>query len=121
MPLSRIFLNPHFHDPSYIPSLLDICIANNIDVLLPVHHDDTVEISKYRQQFVSHGIRIPFPDYELMELAMDKYQLSKLARENRLSAPETLLASEISPNDIELVLGFPALIKLISQYRSAGS
>ncbi len=51
---------------------------------------------------------------------MDKYQLSKLARENRLSAPETLLASEISPNDIELVLGFPALIKLRSSTGQRG-
>ena len=116
----RFHLIPGFKEPEYIPALLEVCRQEQIDVVLPVHQEDLVEIAKSKYLFEEEGFRLPIPEYALIELAIDKYRMFKLVRENGISAPDTYLLSEISASDLGQHISLPAVIKLRSSTGQRG-
>jgi predicted ATP-grasp superfamily ATP-dependent carboligase len=91
---------------------MEVCKQECIDIVLPVHQEDLVEIAKHKDLFEAAGFRLPIPDYPLIELAIDKYQMAKVAMENEIAAPETHLLSEIRSSDLGRRIALPILIKL---------
>jgi carbamoyl-phosphate synthase large subunit len=108
----RFHLVPKYEDGGYIPALLDVCRQEQIDVVLPLHHEDLVQVAKNQQAFTNAGFRLPIPDYPLIALAIDKYRMARLAEEEGLLVPRTYLLSEVSPKDLGRNLCFPLLTKL---------
>jgi len=108
----RFHLIPGPEEPEHIPAILAVCREEEIDVVLPVQHDEIIAVSKNQELFESVGIRLPFPSYPLMELTVDKYRMAKIARESGIPVPETYLLSEIDPRDLGKKIGFPVLTKL---------
>lgn len=105
-------LVPSFEEPGYIPALMEVCKQESIDIVLPVHQEDLVEIAKHKDMFEAAGFRLPIPNYPLIELAIDKYRMAKMAMENEIATPETHLLSEIHPSDLGGRIGLPVLVKL---------
>ena len=105
-------LVPSFEEQDYIPAILEVCRQEKIDIVLPVHQEDLVEIAKQKDLFESAGFRLPIPDYPLIELAIDKYRMAVLAKENGILAPETHLLSEIRSSDLGRRIALPILVKL---------
>ena len=101
-----------YDDPAYIPALLDICRIEQIDIVLPLHHEDLVQIAPRKVLFEEAGFGLPIPDYSLIELAIDKYRMAKLADRNGIPGPKTFLQNEITPKALEQSVGFPILVKL---------
>jgi predicted ATP-grasp superfamily ATP-dependent carboligase len=108
----KLHLVPSFEEPGYIPALLEVCRQERIDIVLPVHQEDLVEIAKHKNLFEAEGFRLPIPDYALIELAIDKYRMAILAKENEIATPETYLLSEIRPGDLGTRIVLPVLVKL---------
>ena len=113
-------LIPKPEDPDHISAILALCREQEIDVLLPVQHDEVIEVAKYKESFEQAGIRVPVPPYPLVELAVDKHRMAKLAKEHGISTPETYLVSEIDLSDVEPKIGFPLLTKLRSSTGQRG-
>jgi predicted ATP-grasp superfamily ATP-dependent carboligase len=91
---------------------MEVCKQESIDIVLPVHQEDLVEIAKHKDLFEAAGFRLPIPDYPLIELAIDKYRMAKMAMENEIAVPETHLLSEIHPSDLGGRIALPILVKL---------
>jgi predicted ATP-grasp superfamily ATP-dependent carboligase len=108
----KLHLVPSFEEVGYIPALLEVCRQEKIDIVLPVHQEDLVEIAKHKSLFESEGFRLPIPDYPLIELAIDKYRMAILAKENEIATPETYLLSEIRSGDLGRRIVLPVLVKL---------
>jgi predicted ATP-grasp superfamily ATP-dependent carboligase len=108
----RFHLVPSFGEQDYIPAILAVCRQEKIDIILPVHQEDLIEIAKHKDVFEAEGFRLPIPDYPLIELAIDKYRMAILAKENGISAPATHLLSEIRSSDIGRRIALPILVKL---------
>lgn len=121
----RFHLIPPPADPEHIPAILGVCKQEGIDILLPVQHDEVIEVAKSKDLFEESGIRVPIPSYPRIKLAIDKYQMAQIARENGISVPTTYLFSEIDGSgrssqntlttgleDVTRVIGFPMLTKL---------
>ncbi len=108
----RFHLIPGFEEPEYIPALLEVCKKERIDIVLPVHQEDLIEIAKSKDLFERSGFRLPIPAYPLIELAIDKYRMARLARANGISTPETNLLGEISIGDLGRRIALPILVKL---------
>lgn len=108
----KLHLVPSFKEPGYIPVILEVCRQERIDIVLPVHQEDLVEIAKHKNLFETAGFRLPIPDYPLIELAIDKYRMAILAKENEIATPETHLLSEIRSSDLGRRIALPILVKL---------
>ncbi len=108
----RFHLIPGFQESEYIPALLEVCKQERIDIVLPVHQEDLIEIAKSKDLFERSGFRLPIPAYPLIELAIDKYRMARLARANGISTPETNLLGEISIGDLGRRIALPILVKL---------
>jgi predicted ATP-grasp superfamily ATP-dependent carboligase len=108
----KLHLVPSFEEPGYIPAMLEVCRQERIDVVLPVHQEDLVEIAKHKSLFEAEGFRLPIPDYPLIELAIDKYRMAVLAKESEIASPETYLLSEIHSDDLGKRIALPILVKL---------
>lgn len=108
----KFHLIPRPGDPDHVPAILGVCKQEKIDIVLPVQHDEVIEISKSKGLFEDAGIRVPLPDYPLIALAVDKYQMAKIARAHGISGPSTYLASETDLDEVTKALGFPMLTKL---------
>lgn len=116
----RFHLIPGFEEPEYIPALLDVCRRERIDIVLPVHQEDLIQIAKSKDLFERSGFRLPIPDYPLIALSIDKYRMFRLARARGISTPETHLLSEISPDDLGQHITLPVLVKLRSSTGQRG-
>lgn len=108
----KLHLVPSFEEPGYIPAILKVCKQERIDIVLPVHQEDLVEIAKHKHLFETAGFSLPIPDYPLIELAIDKYRMAILAKENEIATPETHLLSEIRSSDLGGRIALPILVKL---------
>jgi predicted ATP-grasp superfamily ATP-dependent carboligase len=121
----RFHLVPKPEDPEHIPAILAVCRQEGIDIILPVQHDEVIEVAQAKELFEKAGIRVPVPGYPLIELAIDKYQMAKLASENGIATPATYLLSEIEGSarpfqdtfttgleGVAKAIGFPMLTKL---------
>jgi predicted ATP-grasp superfamily ATP-dependent carboligase len=109
---TRFHLIPKPEDPDHIPAILTICKKENIDIVLPVQHDEVIEVSRKKELFESEGVRVPLPRFPLIELANDKYRLTRMLGEHGIAVPRTYLLAEADPADLEREIGFPMLIKL---------
>jgi predicted ATP-grasp superfamily ATP-dependent carboligase len=102
-----------------------VCKQEGIDIILPVQHDEVIEVAKSKDLFEESGIRIPIPGYPHIKLAIDKYRMAQIARENGILTPATYLLSEIDGwanslqdtltpglRDVTRAIGFPMLTKL---------
>ena len=78
----KFYRIPLYQDPQYLPAILDVCRREQIDVVLPVHHEDVVEVSKGKELFQEANVRLPIPAYPLIEVAVDKYKMAQIARES---------------------------------------
>lgn len=108
----RFHLIPGFQEPEYIPAIREVCRQESIDIVLPIHQEDLVEIAQHKWQLEADGFRVPIPDYPLIDLAIDKYRMAILASEAGISVPETHLLSEIKASDLGRTIELPILVKL---------
>ena len=109
---SGFHLVPMYEDPEYAAAVLEVCNKEQIEVVLPAHHEDLIAISKQQELFDDAGVRVPIPSPSLIELTTDKYRMVKVAEELGISAPQTHLLSEVESSDLGRSIELPALVKL---------
>jgi carbamoyl-phosphate synthase large subunit len=51
------FQVPRGDAPGYGPALLDVCKANNVDVVVPLSDEEALALSEMREEFTEQGIR----------------------------------------------------------------
>lgn len=95
---------------SFANALVSIVQDRKIDILLPVHEDALI-IQKYRHIFPNNVI-IACPKHEDLSIALDKYQLTKLASAAGIQVPSTYEPKNIDQADIFFAeTDFPLIIK----------
>ena len=92
-------------DPGYIQNLLDICIADHIDLLIPTIDTDLLILSENKEQFEAIGTRVMISAPDKIRICRDKNNTSQFFVDCGLHAPMPV-------NDWkEYKSGFPAFIK----------
>jgi len=95
-------------EEDYIPVLLDICLKEKVDVLIPIHDSELVNLSDNTDPFKKIGVNVILSEHETVQLCNDKYETYKFLNYHRIPTPETRLADEIKQNEY---LRFPAFVK----------
>lgn len=92
-------------DPGYIDNLLQICMDDHIDLLIPTIDTDLLVLSENKEKFEAIGTRVMISDPEMIHICRDKNNTSQFFADCGLYAPMPV-------NDWkEYKSGFPAFIK----------
>jgi HAD superfamily hydrolase (TIGR01549 family) len=92
-------------DPGYIQNLLDICITDHIDLLIPTIDTDLLVLSENKEKFEAIGTRVMISAPDKIRICRDKNNTSQFFVDCGLHAPMPV-------NDWkEYKSGFPAFIK----------
>ena len=92
-------------NPGYIQNLLDICVADHIDLIIPTIDTDLMVLSENKKKFEAVGTRVMISDTDKILICRDKNNTSQFFVDCGLHAPMPV-------NDWkEYKSGFPAFIK----------
>ena len=91
--------------PEYIQNLLDICLEDHIDLLIPTIDTDLLVLSENREKFEAIGTKVMISDPDKIKICRDKNNTSQFFVDCGLHAPMPV-------NDWkEYKSGYPAFIK----------
>lgn len=96
---------PRIKDPTYIPTLLDICKQEKIDVLFPTIDTDLLLLAQHKAEFLRQGTQVLISAEDKVALCRDKRLTEAYFRSLGLSCPRTVDHVD------RYAEGFPAFIK----------
>ena len=91
----------------YIPRIKQVCIDENISLLIPTIDEELNLFGRHKKDFANIGVTIPVSDEEVGEICNDKYKTFCFFRDNGLPIAETWLPEQIRKIKPE----FPLFIK----------
>ena len=92
-------------DPGYIQNLIDICVEDHIDLLIPTIDTDLLVLSENKEKFDAIGTRVMISAPDKIRICRDKNNTSQFFVDCGLHAPMPV-------NDLrEYKAGYPAFIK----------
>jgi len=77
----------YFKDPNYIDNLLDICLSNNISVVIPTLDTELILLAKSKTLFKASGIDIIISDLKLIEILRDKITTNTFFNSLKIKTP----------------------------------
>lgn len=108
--VNNCYIVPVAKDKEYIPTLLNICKKEKIDILFSGTEHEIFELSKNIELFKKEaGTLVMLSDLNVIAIGTDKYKTAKFFKENDIPFPETVLFDDYQ----ELIdkVGFPIFMK----------
>jgi len=102
------YLVPPSSEESFIPSVLDICIKENIKLLIPTRGGELLLFAKKRNIFERQGTRVMVSNSKVIETCNDKHRFYRFLRENNITTPKTCLLGQV---DLSFSNSYPVILK----------
>lgn len=99
---------PAFHD-EYIPTILDVCEREEIQVIFPGSEPDLNVLSDNRETFEERGIFLPLNSREVINTCMNKKETFIFLKNQGILIPKTVAVD--SEKDLDAIDFLPAIIK----------
>jgi len=101
------YIVPRLTEPEYMPSLLEICRREQIDLIFPLIDPDIPVLAARRSEIEATGARLAVVSPEAAEMTADKWQTTRFFQSLGLPTPQSWLPGQASADD----LTFPVFIK----------
>jgi carbamoyl-phosphate synthase large subunit len=85
--LDKIYGIPFPESPEFTEKVLNICIAEKVDVIIPLVTRELMVFASNRHVFQKNGIYVSVSDPEPLSIANNKYLLMKFCRESGIPSP----------------------------------
>ena len=72
---------PSAADSTYVPTLLDICIKEKVNIVMPFMSADLIPLIKYKSEFEALGTLVSVSDRESVEITNNKYRFYSFMKE----------------------------------------
>lgn len=113
-----IYPSPGINPDMFMQKILGVLKKDRYAVIIPVREEATLLLSKYKDK-LSHLIKIPVADHNILMTAHNKAQTLKIAAEIGIPCPQTyFIEDSIDINRIINKLDFPVIVK---PHKSSGS
>jgi Carbamoylphosphate synthase large subunit (split gene in MJ) len=96
------FAVPKVNSKNYPFILLEICINNNIRVVIPTIDTELEVLAKNKELFKTHGVDLIVSDYNFIKLCRDKRKTNLFFQEKNISIPHPI--NKLAPS-------FPLFVK----------
>lgn len=73
---------PRGDDPSYTDAILDICIKEHVDVVIPIMSVELETLAKNADRFAQAGVALSISDLDQLKIANNKLSLLQFMQEN---------------------------------------
>ncbi|MBU2699190.1 carbamoyl-phosphate synthase large subunit [Sporomusaceae bacterium BoRhaA] len=114
--VNQVFPVSWVNEAGYIEALLEICHAQQVDMLVPLFEPEFSALDKHRQAFFNVGTFVLLSNQNALEICNDKFNTYKFFVESGVKTPKTLLASALSED-----ISFPMFVKPCSGMGSQGA
>lgn len=85
---------PPARDEDYLPSLLALCEASNVKVVLPLSEPEIIFLNANREVFAERGIYLVLNSAQILNIFFDKYATIKHIASLGYKVPRTMLLDE---------------------------
>lgn len=101
-------ISPAKDSEKYLNDIFNICITNNVDVILPQNTSELSILAEKKEFFRSKGIYVSVSAKQAMDVANDKYRLFEIAQSIGIKTAEFYLTNDFSAlKDAAIRLGWP--------------
>ena len=101
----------YFDSPNYIDNLLEICLKNNISIIIPTVDTELILLANSKSLFKASGIIIVISELKLIEVLRDKIKTNKFFNSLNIKTPAIYSKDNIK---------FPAFLKPLNGSNSKG-
>ncbi|WP_032121984.1 ATP-grasp domain-containing protein [Clostridium amazonitimonense] len=108
----KYYIVPSCVEKNYIPKIKEICIEEEISLIIPLLEEDLLVIAKNKKEFEEMGVKCLISDYDTVEMCFDKYSMFEYLHNNGLKTQLTYRDIRSFINDKEnKKIKFPVFIK----------
>lgn len=100
---------PRANDSGYMDALIDLCIREHVDVLLPGSEPELRVIAVHADRIRQHVKLLVVNDCDLIEICSDKFKTANFLQEHGFESPQSWLVS--GPQDFGKIAVFPVIVK----------
>lgn len=85
----RFYIVPRINDKQYIPTILDICKKEDIQVLTTLIDPEIMVLAEHRQEFESIGVEVLTPYKSTAGICFDKFVMFKYLQSKNIDTVQT--------------------------------
>ncbi|HYH04330.1 MAG TPA: ATP-grasp domain-containing protein [Bacillota bacterium] len=110
------FQVPRYDNVNYLKILFDICLKEQVNLLIPLFEPEFIILDQHREEFQQIGTLVMLSDKTVIETCKDKYLTYEFFKQHEIKCPQTWIA-----NDLPRKLYFPLFAKQRFGMGSAGA
>lgn len=108
------FIVPKITDNRYLDVIFSICKENNVKAVLSLIDPELSILAKHKRDFLDIGVLPIISDYEVVEMAFDKYSMYKFLIQNGFKTVRSYIDREEFYKDVESgIITYPVFVKPI--------
>ena len=104
----RFYLVPRYNDPSYLPTLVDICRREEIHMVFPLIDPEIVLMAQNREVWESTGAKLAVVSLDAARITQDKWLIYEIFKRIGVPVPQSWLPEHLPTADLS---DFPLFIK----------
>jgi carbamoyl-phosphate synthase large subunit len=105
--VDKPYIVPRFTSVDYLPTLLEICKQERIDIVFPLIDPDIPILSKYKTEFESVGAQLAVIDSDAAMITGDKWLTYQFFKNLELNTPASWLPNDVAFSESQ----YPLFIK----------
>lgn len=103
---------PPVRHPEYLDRLFDLCLVQEIGLVIPLNDLELPILARERQRFQKAGIQIVVPSLEVVLRCFDKWEMASFLESRGLPAPKTFVTLDtVREACRRRVLSLPVVVK----------
>lgn len=108
----KYYIVPKITDENYIPTILEICKKENIQIVTTLIDPEIMILAKQRSEFEKIGVEVLAPYVETAELCFDKFEMYKFLQNRNIRTVLTFGDIDSFENALEKEkIDFPVFVK----------
>ncbi|KAF5074566.1 NAD dependent epimerase/dehydratase family protein [anaerobic digester metagenome] len=115
---NNFYIVPNLYSVGYIEFILELCIKEKIDIVIPGHDHELSLLSEKIDLFSESGIKVIVSEPFIISISRDKYKWFKYFTEEGCSIVPTFRVSDYKKSPVANI--FPAIVKPIGGSASQG-
>ncbi len=119
--VDQYYTVPRGDDPSYADAILDICMQEHVDVVIPIMSAELETLAKNADRFAAAGVALPISNLESLKIANNKLALLEFMKENGIPSPNFCKVDCVEDVDKAIeAIGIPVVFKTTEGSGSRG-
>lgn len=103
---------PRGDDPNYAKAILDICVKEHVDVIIPIMSAELITLAENEEMFRNVGVTLSISNLESLKIANNKLALFEYMKANDIPVPKFWQVNSVEDVDPAIEhIGVPVVFK----------